>query len=166
MFLGDSLTEGAQWSEWFSDRAAVNRGVGGDTTRGLLDRLDPSLRSAATIVVLIGTNDLSMGRSVHAVADGIALVVDRVVAIAPRAHVILHPIFPRQARFAAEIRWVNAKLPRLTRGSANVVDFWAVFADARGALREDLTFDGLHLNGKGYETWASALRPVLSAHAA
>ena len=40
VFLGDSLTDRAEWAEFFPDKRIINRGVGGDTTEGVLNRLD------------------------------------------------------------------------------------------------------------------------------
>src|SRR5271165_261445 len=40
VMLGDSLTEGGPWLELTGCPSIVNRGIGGDTTKGVLGRLD------------------------------------------------------------------------------------------------------------------------------
>ena len=39
VMLGDSITEGGEWVELFPGTPVRNRGIGGDTTTGLLARL-------------------------------------------------------------------------------------------------------------------------------
>jgi hypothetical protein len=34
VFLGDSITEGGCWEEWFPELPACNRGIGGDSVGG------------------------------------------------------------------------------------------------------------------------------------
>jgi lysophospholipase L1-like esterase len=66
VFLGDSITQG--WNDLasaFPDMKVANRGInGGDTTRGVLIRLQDDVLSLdpAAIVLLIGTNDLEEER--------------------------------------------------------------------------------------------------------
>jgi len=40
VMIGDSLTDGAEWGEMFPGTAVVNRGVDGDTTAGVLRRME------------------------------------------------------------------------------------------------------------------------------
>ena len=62
VFLGDSITQG--WGDRFQgdfgDLSVANRGISGDTTRGMLIRLDQDVLSLdpSGVVMLMGTNDL------------------------------------------------------------------------------------------------------------
>lgn len=60
VFIGDSLTElGANWSIRFDNLKVRNRGISGDTTYGVLARLQEIENSApAVIFLLIGINDI------------------------------------------------------------------------------------------------------------
>jgi hypothetical protein len=40
VMIGDSITDGAEWHEMFPQLNIVNRGISGDTTVGVLNRLD------------------------------------------------------------------------------------------------------------------------------
>ena len=60
VFFGDSLTEFCDLDKFYPDLNAINRGIAGDTTSGMLERvrsnvvkLDPSV-----VVFLGGANDL------------------------------------------------------------------------------------------------------------
>ena len=40
IFLGNSITEGCDWKSLFPDKNVLNRGISGDVTRGVLNRID------------------------------------------------------------------------------------------------------------------------------
>src|SRR5690606_8720843 len=62
VFLGDSITQGwhDNFDNAFPELRAANRGISGDTTRGMLIRLqeDVIALNPAAVVLLAGTNDL------------------------------------------------------------------------------------------------------------
>ncbi|HEU0010688.1 MAG TPA: GDSL-type esterase/lipase family protein, partial [Verrucomicrobiae bacterium] len=61
VLLGDSITQGwgEDFSAWFDGLKIANRGISGDTTRGVLIRLKEDVLALhpRAVVVLIGTND-------------------------------------------------------------------------------------------------------------
>ena len=59
-FIGDSLTEGYDLAVFYPQYVTVNRGIGGDTTFGLQDRLQVSLYDLKpkVVVMLIGANNI------------------------------------------------------------------------------------------------------------
>lgn len=62
VFLGDSLTSGCEWRELFGHQLTIlNRGIGGDTSAGVLKRVSTvaALRPVATFL-MIGTNDAQL----------------------------------------------------------------------------------------------------------
>lgn len=64
IFLGNSITNGGEWAELLGNPHAKNRGISGDTTQGVLDRLSTITKGKPSkIFLLIGTNDLSRGRA-------------------------------------------------------------------------------------------------------
>src|SRR5215472_17420528 len=68
VMIGDSLTDGAEWKEMFPGTAVVNRGVDGDTTAGVLRRMDGITSARAKkAFIMIGINDFKEGRTVDAV---------------------------------------------------------------------------------------------------
>jgi len=79
IFLGNSITNGNEWSELFGDQTIKNRGISGDVTAGVLNRLDEvTSRNPSKIFLLIGVNDLAAGRAPDSVAKNIFLIADRV----------------------------------------------------------------------------------------
>ena len=42
----------------------------------------------------------------------------------------------------------------------SVIDLYSIFVNNKGQLKNDLTYDGLHLNKKGYEVWSKFIKPI------
>jgi lysophospholipase L1-like esterase len=52
------------------------------------------------------------------------------------------------------IRQVNEKLKELTvKENVTLIDSYPHFADQRGDLKAQYTYDGVHLNKQGYDKW-------------
>ena len=63
IFLGNSITNGGEWSELLNNKHVKNRGISGDICMGVYDRLDAILKGKpAKIFLLIGINDVSRGK--------------------------------------------------------------------------------------------------------
>ena len=63
VFLGNSITEGGKdWSRFFSRDNVKNRGIGGDITEGVINRIDEiCYYKPEAVFILIGINDLFNG---------------------------------------------------------------------------------------------------------
>lgn len=60
VFIGNSITNGTEWNELFPRKHVKNRGISGDTSEGVYDRLAPIVKGKpAKIFILIGINDIS-----------------------------------------------------------------------------------------------------------
>ena len=163
VFIGDSITEGGAWDEWFPDHRVINRGISGDTAAGVRTRVAVAVRNSPSMVaLLIGTNDIGMGRKKEEILADVQATIDTIRAQAPEAAILLQSIMPRQAKFRARIDELNAQFRQIAEATsrARYVDLWPVLAD-RDALRPGLTLDGPHLNGAGYRAWAGVLQPLL-----
>jgi lysophospholipase L1-like esterase len=167
VFLGDSITNGGQWDEWFPDLPTQNRGIAGDTVGGVLERLESALHEPRAVSLLIGTNDLSgLGRShrVNDIAEQMDELLSRIGTMAPHAPLFVNGVMPRSKALAGDIEQLNVRYERLASEHAAVyVDLWPAFVGPDRALRKDLTGDGTHLNGAGYRVWVDVLRPHLAS---
>ncbi len=169
VMAGDSLTDGAEWAEMFPGLRIVNRGIDGDTTRGLLERVDGLLAPHPTRVFLMaGINDFAEDhRSVDAVFADYRRLVDRLRQ--GGAQVVVQSTLPCNAAKAAwkscrsllpRIRQLNARLATLAQDGVQFVSL-AALAAPDGGLRSEFTFDGVHLNGRGYQLWKEAIAPLM-----
>ena len=169
VFLGDSLTEGGPWEEVFPDLRVRNRGVGGDTSEGVLARLKQITRATpAKVFLLIGTNDLYRGDSEDEIVANITEILDQLKQHTPDTEVYLESVLPRAPRYRADVEALNARLAEvaLERGSA-WIDLYAAFLDPEtGGIRAELSNDELHLLGPGYALWKEQIEVQVRAGAA
>lgn len=162
-FVGDSITAAGAWQDWFSDVDARNFGVDGDTTDGLLERLDAVIESdPQTIVLLIGTNDLAERRSIERIVRNIESALVRLHQELPDARILLQSVLPRGREYAENVREINRHIWQFAATQrVHYLDLWPIMADADGELNAEYSDDRLHLTDEGYEAWLSELRPAL-----
>lgn len=165
VMLGDSLTDGAEWREMFPELRVVNRGIDGDTTEGVLARLgDILILKPKVVFIMIGINDLSdPSRSADAVFWTYKSIVSRLRLSGTR--VVVQSTLPCNESKGAwksctainpRIRQLNIRLATLTSQHVTYVDLIPFLAGSSG-LREELTYDGVHLNGQAYQLWKNAI---------
>lgn len=169
VFLGNSLTDGAEFAELFGNRHIKNRGIVGDIIQGLIDRLEPILEGQPKkLFVLSGVNDIS-----HDVdGDSIGRVMEKLIVMvkqrSPRTKIYIQSMLPINNDFGRYKRLVgkeqvvidgNRALEEVARRQGVTwIDLFPLFADEQGKLRRDLTNDGLHLMGDGYIIWRDAIK--------
>ncbi|WP_231603500.1 GDSL-type esterase/lipase family protein [Neorhodopirellula pilleata] len=169
VFLGDSITQG--WKDDFAGDFAgmkvANRGISGDTTRGMLIRLQEDVLSLdpAAVVLLMGTNDLEELAEPATIAGNVQLILDSLKKHNPAMPVVLCQVMPSSAskkRSAESIQQLNELLVDMVSGDRQVtmVDTWTLFADANGDAIAAEFPDLLHPNRAGYEKWRDALIPL------
>ncbi len=170
VFLGDSITQG--WGDdmggKFGGVKVANRGISGDTTRGMLLRLgrDVIALKPAGVVLLLGTNDLEEGAEPETIAGNLGLIIAGLKASNPEMPIVLCNVFPSSAgkrRPADKIKKINRLYASAVKGDSQVtlIDTWSMFADPAGDAKKEEFPDLLHPNATGYEKWAATLRPVL-----
>jgi lysophospholipase L1-like esterase len=171
VFLGDSITQG--WGDEagksFGTMKVANRGISGDTTRGMLIRLKEDVLALhpAAVVILAGTNDLEEKATPEIVAGNIKLIIAALKEHRADMPVVLCKVFPSSAtksRPAAQIQAINKLLGDVVKDQPQVtlVETWKAFADPAGDADPAEFPDLLHPNEAGYHKWAAALRPVLA----
>jgi lysophospholipase L1-like esterase len=162
--LGDSITAGAQWGEMLPGRPVKNRGIGGDTTATLLDRL-PQVSDGrpATVLLMVGTNDLGTNVAHDRIVANYAAILDHLRAASPGTVVVVHSVLPRGVAFVERVRGLNLALAQLAATHEYpFVDLTPVFASSHGTMVREFSNDELHLLGPGYVAWQRAIAPYLS----
>ena len=171
VFAGDSITQGwgVDFKKSFDGLKLANRGIGGDTTRGILLRLQEDVLSLnpKAVVLLIGTNDIEVEVPVEAIGRNFQKIVAALKAHDPKMPVIVCRIFPSSAtkkRPKDTILAANELIAAAVKGDPQftVVDTYALFANPEGDALLALFPDLLHLNAAGYAKWATALRPIFA----
>ena len=95
--IGNSITNGAEWSELFPQKRVKNRGISGDTSGGVYDRLEAIVKGKpAKIFILIGINDISRGIEVETIVQNMKQIVEKIQNESPKTKI--YKIIHRQVK--------------------------------------------------------------------
>lgn len=176
VFIGDSITEGWSLSKSFPEDSYINRGIGGQISAQILDRMEQDVFALHPQVVwlLAGTNDIgasipnswivaniaAMARLCH--QRGVVLIVASVLPVGDS------PTDPQATqthqRPPGTILKLNQKLEEVCRTEgATFLDLHRVLSGADGLLPKTLSKDGLHLNEAGYARIAPLVQEAIEA---
>ena len=120
VMLGNSLTEAGPWTDLTGCLSIANRGIGGDTTAKLRDRLDDVVAlQPRAIFLMIGVNDITLGIPGETTAGNLRAILDRLGGT--DAHVFMSYVLPvtssyGKKRINKEIPLLNAVIAKLAAG--------------------------------------------------
>lgn len=168
IFLGDSITDFAEWADLFRNPKMKNRGISGDRTIGVLNRIDEVIsRKPAKVFIMIGINDMAANIPDSVIIRNYTAIIKRLRTALPAAAICIQSIlptngtfveFPRHQRKEEHINAVNTYLLQLAREQqCTYVDLYHAMLDSEGRLNKQYTNDGLHLTGEGYLVWKKVL---------
>lgn len=166
VFIGDSITEGFPLQEMMGSLHFRNRGIGSNVTSQVLERVEELVRDRpASVFLMMGTNDLRIGVPVDTVVANYRAVIDIIQSRSPDTRIFVQSVLPVagvQGDRNQRIKELNTALERLE--GIVYIDLHSRFVAESGELKQELSYDGLHLNYKGYKLWAEALKPFRSQH--
>jgi lysophospholipase L1-like esterase len=166
LFLGDSLTVGAKVTEWFG---AVNKGVVGESTKDIMERLDDALAGhPETIILMAGINDFGAGFGAKTVTARYKRLLNKIRIRAPGARLIVLSTLPVNNRIFGpridnrQITELNRQLREICpKFRAEFFDMVPFLAGDDGQLQDEYTSDGVHLTSAGYHQWRTAVGKIL-----
>ncbi|WP_304064088.1 GDSL-type esterase/lipase family protein [Pedobacter glucosidilyticus] len=172
IFLGNSITAGVDWVELLGNPNIKNRGISGDISYGVLERLSEVTEGKpAKVFLLIGINDISRNIPDSLIINNYHRIVKQIKKESPTTKIYLQTVFPVNNTFTQfknhynkdeHITAVNAGLKKLAaEEKATLIDTHKIFLDADGRMKKDYTHDGLHLKASGYAVWAQLLKQYL-----
>jgi len=166
VMFGDSITEWAPWVDALRPLNLVNRGLAGDTTRGMLARIDLTLAVEPKVVcIMAGINDLAQGYKVEQVLDNyIAMLntwIEKGIIVVVQSTLY---VGERIAALNDDVRKLNHQLAQFCHD--NQLHFLDVNSSLapQGVLPVKFSCDDLHLNAAAYQAWLEVLRPTLSEY--
>lgn len=168
VFLGNSITDYNEWNELLQLPNARNRGISGDITFGVLERLQEIIDGQPSkIFILIGINDISRNIPDEVIIDNYKKIISRIKKGTPRTDVFVQSILPVNNTFNKypnhynkdeHILAVNQAIKRLAEvEGVTFINIHDSFLDSEGRLDSKYTYEGLHLNAEGYKLWARIL---------
>ncbi len=182
VFLGNSITEGAKsWNKRLNQKNLVNRGISGDITEGVLERLgEIYYYKPLAVFILIGINDLfdtniENGEMINPkyVADNISSIAKKIRSETVHTSIYIQTILPvnlkqyqlakgikleRKKDLNTQIKETNSilKATELPMG-IHIIDTYNEFLDDNNNLNKLYSGDGVHLNEEGYRIWTNLL---------
>lgn len=169
VFMGDSITDFWRLNEYFPNKAFLNRGISGQITGQMLGRFLNDVISVrpAAVVILAGTNDISLGVDIVTIESNLTAMCDladhykvKVVlsSVLPvhDYNVAVNPSFERsKTRSPLVIRALNEWLLAFCQKRGYVyLDYFHPVLDTRAMLTKEYSDDGLHPNPAGYRIMA------------
>lgn len=165
VFVGDSITNGCEWAELLEDPTIKNRGIGWDSTEGLLGRIHEIIDlHPDKIFIMIGTNDLGVyGKRVPEIVATYSKIIATIKAESPNTKIYVESILPINSKLYknaknTDIIELNNELKKLAADSnTEYIDLYTAFCSKEGELDLKYTNDGIHLMGEGYLLWRSQI---------
>ncbi|TKC10253.1 sialate O-acetylesterase [Pedobacter polaris] len=167
VFLGNSITAGTDWAKLLSLPQAKNRGISGDITFGVLERLQDVIDGKPKkIFILIGINDISRNIPDSVILGNYKKIVKRIREGSKKTQIYFNTLLPVNASFEKfknhygkdeHILYLNNEIKKIAAKNVTVIDLYTQFLDKDNHLKAELTKDGLHLIPEGYKVWADFL---------
>ena len=161
-FLGDSLTDAYDLERFYPLWKVVNRGIAGDTTFDLENRLQVSAYDLKpkVVVMLIGGNNFST------MLENYERIVEGLKTNLPETKIVLLSLTAMNGVWAknnekARLNNVEIELIAQKHGCSFVDLYTPLFDAESNEAKAGYTLDGAHLSEEGYEVITSAIKPVL-----
>jgi lysophospholipase L1-like esterase len=177
VFVGDSLTQRYPLNEFYPGLHVYNRGIDGDTTVGVLKRLDLSIfdLKPSTVVLQIGTNDLQVeGIAKDITIVNIQKIVKAIQNTQPEIHLILVSLYPVNLsidklvnkfivgpRHNEDIKSINQAIAKIQ--GVKFLDIYPHLLNEDKELNMQYSKEGLHLSLAGYAIITPLIRQAIDA---
>ena len=163
MMLGDSITDEGLWDELLNNDTIQNRGISGDTTDGVLERLNPMGKNIEKVFIMIGVNDIMRGKSVDEIYSNYLKIIQFFKEKKIKIHIqsTLYIGESRKADFNPKVEELNKRLEKYaSENKITFINLNPIFAPNK-VLKKEFTFVDLHLNGSAYKLWSQEIKLFL-----
>ena len=167
VMLGDSITAWGDWSELLSRWDVANRGVGGDTTEGIINRLSDIYELSPEICfIMVGINDFAIGLSVSKVFMNYTEILKELKnkGITPiiQSTLYVSETHPNWSLINNKVDDLNKMLKEYAlKEGIMFIDVNNELSSGK-ALDSIYTYDGIHLLGSGYVKWRDLILSTLT----
>jgi lysophospholipase L1-like esterase len=165
-FVGDSITLGGRFEEFFPDKGTViNRGIGSDTAEGIYHRINEVLsHHPGKIFINIGINDL--GRNVPGDDTMLYLkkTIDAILSGSRKdCKIYIISVFPAANVPDEKVEVLNASYQKICNEyeAVTYIDLHDLFEEDGAIITELYSTDGVHLNGNGYAVWIEGIEKYI-----
>ena len=160
VMIGDSITDGGLWNELLNNDLIQNRGIAGDTTDGVLDRLNSTNKNLNQAFLMIGINDFFQEKSVDYVFSNYLKIIENLQQKGIKVY-IQSTLFvgeSKPAKYNQKVEALNEKLKSYAKENSLIfIDLNKILASNK-TLKNEFSYDELHLNGTAYKLWAQEIK--------
>lgn len=173
VLLGDSMIAYFPVKAFHLENRIYNLGIPGDTTVGVLNRVEQVVKLKPNVIVLhVGINDfvltnLKKGETLKNILEIRHTILEK----CPNSEVYIVALTPiNQKDFKDQLYLLNRhkndahilnEMLRKVVDKDHFIDIYDKLTDDIGDLAISLTSDGIHLNQKGYQIYLDALKDII-----
>lgn len=164
VFIGDSITDGAEWEDLFPSLKIANRGIGGDRTDGVLKRLDSIYSTnARKAFIMIGINDFASGKEVNDVIKNYKSIIGKLIDHKMQVYIQSTILAGKRRKYLnIKIIALNNLLKKIAEETESVTYIDLNVGLAKASLLDSMySRDDVHLNGVGYAVWKNLIKRYL-----
>lgn len=165
VFVGNSLTEQFPVGEIFHNTRIKNRGIGGNESLQIKARIaEVAIHHPSRIFLEAGINDLLNKVPMDTLKSNFKQIIDSIRSLSPQTQIFTETILPvgkSHADLQSQIVDFNNWLRQYSQETGlTFLDLYSGFTTT-GTLAPDLTWDDIHLTGKGYEIWKNQIKDLV-----
>lgn len=168
VFIGDSLTRGENFQEYFPDSKIINLGRSGDSVSGVSERsYIISHFTPEKVFIMCGVNSLKTN-SIEDIISQYESMIIKLINENPNSEFYVQSVLPiqnnkQEGRLNNEnIVKLNAELQKMAdRHGATYIDVYSVYVD-NGEMNHQYTADGIHLQEEYKYLWLDVLSKYIN----
>lgn len=177
LFFGDSLTARYDLDFYFPKKNVINKGVGGEKTEDLLERIDKDVYeyNPSKIFVQCGINDIINDIDKEDILLNIRTIITGIKVNRSYAKVYMESLYPVNEKKVKDsdnekhrklnnkqIKEYNEEIKKICEDNNIIyINVFDEMTDKDGNLKELYTNDGLHLTNLGYLKLTSILKEYI-----
>ena len=147
IFVGNSMTSSCEWAEILNNNKIKNRGILGDNSLGILNRIDRIAKfKPQKIFLMVGINDLSGRIKTDSITRNYANIIRQIKQFSPQTKIYVQSVLPINDDYKEinneQIIDLNSKIKNVaTEYNVTYIDIFSHLLDSSGKLRKEYSND-------------------------
>ena len=170
VMLGSSLTDNANWDELLDRSDIANRGIGGDVSEGMLERMNYVINVKPQICFIeSGINDIAKGFSDEIILENLNSIIDileenNIIPVLNTVSFITSESeSKRRVSRNKNIKRLNDKIIHLAQEkNISIIDLNTYISKNNALMPEFAIDDRIHLSDLTYEIWTAEIQRILN----